>query len=185
MAFQSAEMRQIIFMAAAREILPQKYAKLTEAILHVLKRCADQRHKLAHGLWGVSPIAGAGDILLLVDPKRHWENIAAGAKPWRRRKSRGKGFDEASVRAPTLSSDFMFAYDSAELQGILRKDGTWLSTRANDGGHQRPDSRQEFNPRRPARPLEVARPRLRRALVRRSPPRGQIRTFCAARECDR
>lgn len=119
-AIQSPELRQIVFIAAAKEVLPKRYVRMAEALLRTFKPLAEHRHKFAHWLWGVSPVANAKleDALLLVEPRRHWENMIAAAKHWRPRRAKARGFASLWATHPTLNPDFIYVYRESELWRI-------------------------------------------------------------------
>ena len=119
-AVQSPEIRQVIFLAAAREVMPKRYVRMGEAVLRTLKPLYDQRNKFAHWLWAISPIVHPKleDALLLIEPRKHWENVMAGAKHGRKRRVGQLGLFNWWATAPKLSPDFIFVYQEAELRRI-------------------------------------------------------------------
>lgn len=53
-AMRSFDAQRLLLQSTAREILSVKYYDIFEAILEIVTRAADIRHKFAHGIWGSS-----------------------------------------------------------------------------------------------------------------------------------
>ena len=54
-ALRSFDAQRDVFNAAARELMPKRYADIVEVTITVISREARERHKFAHWIWGWPP----------------------------------------------------------------------------------------------------------------------------------
>lgn len=159
-ALTSPELRQKLFEAAAKELLPLKYANLVSDVLAALDVLAQKRHKFAHWLWGRPTDPELAGTLILVHPKHHWDHLMATAKHWRRPSVRKDPLVFAWRDTPKLDANFIFVYRAEELRQVCDEmDGGYKQAQMlHDMMFVRPARRKELYSRLYAEPaIRVAR----------------------------
>lgn len=92
-AFRSFEVQRRLLETAAQDLLPKRYAAMVLAVLVVLNRRANDRHKLAHWIWG-APVSDPhlADSLFLTEPRHFWRMRVARIRKFNRRWNTRKGY---------------------------------------------------------------------------------------------
>lgn len=83
-AVWSFDIQREFLRVASADVLPKRYADIFAAALTVLGRSAQNRHKFAHGIWGVSTDPDL-EALLLIDTKYFWSLALAQIRAWNTR----------------------------------------------------------------------------------------------------
>ena len=116
-AFGFAVQKRLL-ITAATEILLKRYGDIFRCTLSVLERSAKERHRFAHGIWGVSADPDfSAKILLLADPKDFWRMSVK-----RLRYFRQKGLDvQAKINAPRIDLKLIRAYRKSDLEKVCEQ----------------------------------------------------------------
>jgi hypothetical protein len=117
-AIRSFEVQRDLLRAAARDVLPRRYAIVFEASLNILTKAAADRNKFAHWVWGASADPGL-DALFLVEPKHFWKLTAIQIKYWKtsRRKKIANTLALFSSQ-PRLNHDHIYVYRLTDLNAV-------------------------------------------------------------------
>lgn len=114
-AFDSFAVQRRMLIAAATNLLPKRYSEIFGCTLTVLERAAKERHKFAHGIWGVSADPKfSTKILLLADPKDFWNLSVARYRHFLRFQKGGDHF-RAQLTMPRIDLKLVVAYRKADL----------------------------------------------------------------------
>ena len=113
-ALRSFEAQRDMLNAAARDLLPKRYALLIEATVRVVSTQAKERHRFAHWVWG-KPMGELADCLILAEPGDLWRYRTATIRHRRKNKVIDHNY---IINSPKIDLSKVMIYTRKDLEKI-------------------------------------------------------------------